>query len=209
MGRLSAYADKARYSVQQLVNLEGKQVPYKVYEDAVSSVERLYTCMREEMPFRAQPPEEEPAGYMPEDAKDGQDEIKAVCRDGIYEFTLPVLLPKRNKRGHTLQALTMLITPKVKQLHEEEGRPRLEKGILCYEFVTDGTSGRRDYDNTETKTVTDIITRLFLHDDSPEYLYVYYFSTKGKPSCTKVYLMPPERFIGFLEEKDERVHPSG
>lgn len=67
--------------------------------------------------------------------------------------------------------------------------------IFCHQDTID--TGR-DYDNYDIKDMTDIITALFLIDDSPKYIDMYHTSRLSSQSCTWIHIIPCRDFCKFI-----------
>jgi hypothetical protein len=61
----------------------------------------------------------------------------------------------------------------------------------------------RDYDNVETKSVTDAVAFFTMVDDSPNHCSVYHCCATGNKSCTEVYVLPKEDFSEWLRLENE------
>lgn len=129
--------------------------------------------------------------------------IDIKCEDGILEITLPCLLPKRKQRRST----EFLIDPLYFTLSSyvcNHKVPHFKDCVLCFAHVYDESmpSTRiRDYDNLELKQLLDVVSSFVMLDDSGLLCDAYNTTEWGTTDCTRMTIMPKERFPKWLEER--------
>ena len=129
--------------------------------------------------------------------------IDIKCEDGILEITLPCLLPKRKQRRST----EFLIDPLYFTLSSyvcNHKVPHFKDCVVCFSQVYDESmpSTRiRDYDNLELKQLLDVVSSFVMLDDSGLLCDAYNTTEWGTTDCTRMTIMPKERFPKWLEER--------
>ena len=129
--------------------------------------------------------------------------IDIKCEDGILEITLPCLLPKRKQRRST----EFLIDPLYFTLSSyvcNHKVPHFKDCVVCFAHVYDESmpSTRiRDYDNLELKQLLDVVSSFVMLDDSGLLCDAYNTTEWGTTDCTRMTIMPKERFPKWLEER--------
>lgn len=129
--------------------------------------------------------------------------IDIKCEDGILEITLPCLLPKRKQRRST----EFLIDPLYFTLSSyvcNHKVPHFKDCVVCFAHVYDESmpSTRiRDYDNLELKQLLDVVSSFVMLDDSGLLCDAYNTTELGTTDCTRMTIMPKERFPKWLEER--------
>lgn len=129
--------------------------------------------------------------------------IDIKCEDGILEITLPCLLHKRKQRRST----EFLIDPLYFTLSSyvcNHKVPHFKDCVVCFAHVYDESmpSTRiRDYDNLELKQLLDVVSSFVMLDDSGLLCDAYNTTEWGTTDCTRMTIMPKERFPKWLEER--------
>ena len=129
--------------------------------------------------------------------------IEIKCEDGILEITLPCLIPKRRQRRST----EFLIDPLYFTLSSyvcNHKVPHFKDCVVCFAHVYDESmpSTRiRDYDNLELKQLLDVVSSFVMLDDSGLLCDAYNTTEWGTADCTRMTIMPKERFPKWLEER--------
>lgn len=129
--------------------------------------------------------------------------IDIKCEGGILEITLPCLLPKRKQRRST----EFLIDPLYFTLNSyvcNHKVPHFKDCVVCFAHVYDESmpSTRiRDYDNLELKQLLDVVSSFVMLDDSGLLCDAYNTTEWGTTDCTRMTIMPKERFPKWLEER--------
>ena len=128
--------------------------------------------------------------------------IEINYEDGIFEITIPRLLPKRKKWDSTeflLDPLYFTLSDYKRSHHF----PLFRHCTICFTHVYDETlckSRVRDYDNLELKQVLDTISAFVLSDDTGRLCDMYHTTEFGATSCTRITIMEKERFSKWFEE---------
>lgn len=78
-----------------------------------------------------------------------------------------------------------------------------EKVVICYFHRYTSRKWAIDYDNYDTKLITDTVALHFLIDDSPRYLCGYHESFKDNQNATNIWIIPVIQFPGFLKKLHE------
>lgn len=129
--------------------------------------------------------------------------IEIKCEDGILEITLPCMLPKRKQRRST----EFLIDPLYFTLNSyvcNHDIPHFRDCVVCFSHVYDERmpSNRiRDYDNLELKQLLDVVSSFVMLDDSGLLCDAYNTTEWGERDCTRMTIMPKERFPKWLEQR--------
>ena len=129
--------------------------------------------------------------------------IEINYEDGVFEITIPRLLPKRKKWGRTeflLDPLYFTLSD-YKRTHHF---PLFRHCTICFTHVYDENLGKsrvRDYDNLELKQVLDTISAFALSDDTGRLCDMYHTTAFGATSCTRITIMEKERFPKWLEAR--------
>lgn len=128
-------------------------------------------------------------------------------KQGWLYLSIPQLLPKKVKEygnSGSLNWLTEMLSKVFEQFLKQKYTYKYkEKCILVYRYVYSENIPNYswfDYDNLESRQVTNYIAEHFLFDDSPKYIDTYYTTgvTKNEHSFTEVYLVPKRQFNDFL-----------
>ena len=127
--------------------------------------------------------------------------IEINYEDGIFEITIPRLLPKRKK----WDSPEFLLDPLYFTLSDYKRThhfPLFRHCTICFTHVYDESlckSRVRDYDNLELKQVLDTISAFVLSDDTGRLCDMYHTTEFGATSCTRITIMEKERFPKWLE----------
>lgn len=140
--------------------------------------------------------------------------IKIEEREGIYEITLPGLMPKRKSRKGT----AYLIEPLYAALEKFVGEHRIVRHAhytVCFVLVYDRALSERrvrDYDNLELKEVLDAAAAYLMVSDSGLLCDAYQTTELGEADCTQVFVMDTERYpewyAGRKAAAREAINPS-
>ena len=128
--------------------------------------------------------------------------IEIKYENGIFEITIPRLLPKRKKWDST----EFLLDPLYFTLSDYKSThniPLFKHCTICFTHVYDERlhkSRVRDYDNLELKQVLDAVSAFVLTDDNGRLCDMYHTTEFGEISCTRISIMDKERFPRWLEE---------
>ena len=71
-----------------------------------------------------------------------------------------------------------------------------EKVVIWYEYMHSCHDELRDFDNIETKYITDIIAPYVIKDDNPNWCSVYHSGKEtNRDAYTKIRIMPERLFV--------------
>lgn len=124
-------------------------------------------------------------------------------RDGIFEITLPCLIPKRKLRQST-EYLTDPLTAALEQYMRAHHVQRYRHCVVCFSHVycRDLPERRiRDYDNLELKQILDTVGVWLLTDDGGLLCDAYQTTELGEADCTRMFIMEKPRFPIWLTER--------
>lgn len=128
--------------------------------------------------------------------------VKIRYEGDCIEITLPAQLPGRWKKSNS----EFLVDPVFFALSEftmVHRVPRLEHAVVCFRHIHDRPDGIRDYDNIECKLLLDVVAMFTLQDDNGSCCDVFHTTGLGKTCQTQVIVMPSERFVSWLQEKQK------
>lgn len=129
--------------------------------------------------------------------------IEIKYEGGIFEITLPRLLPKRKKWDRTEFLLDPLYFT-LSNYKRTHNFPLFKHCTICFTHVYDEKlrkSHVRDYDNLELKQVLDTISAFVLLDDTGYLCDMYHTTEFGATSCTRITIIDKEHFSKWLEER--------
>ena len=124
-------------------------------------------------------------------------------RGGIFEITLPCLLPKRRQRQST-EYLIDPLTAALEQYVKSHAVQRFRHCVVCFSHVycRDLPERRvRDYDNLEIKQYLDAVGAYLLTDDGGLLCDAYHTTELGESDCTRMFIMEKSRFPAWLAER--------
>ena len=99
-----------------------------------------------------------------------------------------------------------IIYPAMRKFFSGKDFIRYENCVLIFRHVYSRdrpVTYYRDYDNVETKSVTDAVAFFTMVDDSPVHCSVYHCCATGNKSCTEVYVLPKGDFPEWLRMEKE------
>ena len=134
--------------------------------------------------------------------------IKIEQREGMYELTLPGLMPKRR----STRGIEYLIDPLMAALERfasEHGVVRFPHYTVCFVMVYDRTLPERrirDYDNLELKAVLDAAACFLMESDSGLLCDAYHSTELGETDCTQMFIMDSRCYPQWYAERQERLH---
>ena len=123
--------------------------------------------------------------------------------EGWFSLRIPMLLPK--KRAGSTKYLTDFLYPAMRGFFAEKEPVRYRDCVLIFRHVYDRKRPerrKRDHDNIETKTVTDVVALYVMADDSPDVCSNYECSAVGDVERTEVYVVPAKDFTTWFLKKD-------
>lgn len=124
-------------------------------------------------------------------------------RGGIFEITLPCLIPKRKQRQST-EYLTDPLTAALERYVQTHAVKRFRHCVVCFSHVycRDLPERRiRDYDNLELKQFLDAVGAWLLTDDGGLLCDAYQTTELGEADCTRMFIMEKSRFPAWLAER--------
>lgn len=125
-------------------------------------------------------------------------------RDGIFEITLPCLLPKR-RQARSTEYLIDPLTTALEQYVKTHTVQRFRHCVVCFShmYSRDLPERRvRDYDNLEVKQYLDAVAAWLLIDDGSLFCDVYHTTELGETDQTRMFIMDTSRFPAWLAERE-------
>lgn len=129
--------------------------------------------------------------------------IAVHLEDGIFQVTLPRLLPKKRQRTSG----TFLLDPihyALEQYGEQHLLPHYQTCVVCIEHLYNDDLSQwclHDYDNNQQKQVLDMIALYVMADDSSPLCDVYNTVAPAPHTCTRISVMEKEQFLAWLAHK--------
>ena len=131
--------------------------------------------------------------------------IEIGYADGIFEVTLPRLLPKKKTRQSSL-FLTEPLHAALEQYAGEHPTPRFRECVICISHVYGHDLPDwclLDYDNLQQKQILDTIALYVMADDSGLLCDAYNTTELGDKDGTRIYIMEKGRFAGWLSGREK------
>lgn len=128
----------------------------------------------------------------------------------VTTIMLPQLLPHR-KGGHSSEFLVDPIFFALSEYAMANRLPKLERAVVCFTHIY-GPGAHvavRDYDNIECKQLLDVVAMFTMEDDCGSNCDVFHTTLAGPASCTRVEIMPVDRFPAWLEAQMGQKAVSG
>lgn len=119
----------------------------------------------------------------------------------------PELLPKRLKHNgedpYTYENLRQMYLPSIEAFFSDDSNKRLynERVVIVYTYYYKNNERKKDYDNYETKFMTDILSSNLLYDDSPVFCCVYQDYRQGTKTHTEIDVMPEREFLHWIQKR--------
>lgn len=141
--------------------------------------------------------------YLPQ-AVDTQG-IRIQQSEGMYEITLPGLMPKRKAR----QGAEFLFDPLMFALEQYVSGNRIVRFphcTVCFLLVYDRTLPTRrirDYDNLELKYALDAAASYLMYSDTGLLCDAYQTTELGETDCTKMFIMDTRHFPAWYAQRQE------
>ncbi len=126
--------------------------------------------------------------------------IAVCCKDGVFEVTLPGLLPKR-KPWQGAEYLLDPLGAALTQYARGHPLPRFQHCVIAFSHIYDRSLSERrirDYDNLELKQVQDVIAAFVLEDDTGALCDLYHTTELGEADSTRVSIMERGQFPAWL-----------
>lgn len=119
--------------------------------------------------------------------------VEVKSSDEIY-ITMPEICTKKKYSDRYLRdTLSEALSKTFKTPLMLKDRVVVFKYI--YQNIEDNQfNGESDYDNIETRSVINALTKFILFDDAPQYYQVFYCTEKGEKTMTTVSILTQERF---------------
>lgn len=133
--------------------------------------------------------------------------IKIEQREGMYEITLPGLMPKR-KSGRGTEYLIDPLMAALDRHVKEHGVVRFPHYTVCFVMVYDRSLPERrirDYDNLELKAVLDAAAAYLMESDSGLLCDAYYSTELRERDCTQLFIMDSRCYPQWYTERQERL----
>ncbi len=127
--------------------------------------------------------------------------IMVGCEDGVFEVTLPGLLPKR-KSWQGAEYLLDSLGAALSQYARGHPLPNFQHCVIAFSHIYDRNLPERrirDYDNLELKQIQDVIAAFVLADDTGALCDTYHTTMFGSEDQTCVSIMDREHFSAWLE----------
>lgn len=127
--------------------------------------------------------------------------IRVGCEDGVFEVTLPGLLPKR-KSWQGAEYLLDSLGAALSQYARGHPLPNFQHCVIAFSHIYDRNLPERrirDYDNLELKQIQDVIAAFVLADDTGALCDTYHTTMFGSEDQTCVSIMDREHFSAWLE----------
>lgn len=124
-------------------------------------------------------------------------------RGGIFEITLPCLIPKR-RQARSTEFLTDPLTAALEQYVRTHAVKRFQYCVICVSHVYCRCLPERrirDYDNLELKQFLDAVGAWLLTDDGGLLCDAYQTTELGEADCTRMFIMEKSRLPAWLAER--------
>ncbi len=125
--------------------------------------------------------------------------------EGIFEITLPSLLPKR-KQWKSTEYLLDPFHAALERYAKNNLIPQFQHCVVCFlhTYCRDLPERRvRDYDNLEVKQFLDVAASFLLPDDGGLLCDAYHTTELGDRDCTRMFLMESSRFPMWLARRED------
>ena len=123
--------------------------------------------------------------------------------EGIYELTLPGLMPKRKAR----QGAEYIIDPlmfALEQFVKAHAVQRFPHTTVCFVLVYDKNLPERrirDYDNLELKPILDAAAAYLMKSDAGLLRDTYHTTELGDTDCLRLFIMDTDRYPRWYAER--------
>lgn len=129
--------------------------------------------------------------------------IKIQESEGIYELTLPGLMPKRKGRQGTEYIIDPLMFA-LEQFAKTHSVQRFAHTTVCFVLVYDKDLPERrirDYDNLELKPILDATAAYLMESDAGLLCDTYHTTELGDTDCLQLFIMETNRYLQWYEER--------
>jgi len=123
--------------------------------------------------------------------------------EGIYELTLPGLMPKRKARQGTEYIIDPLMYA-LEQFTKTHIVKRFHHTTVCFVLVYDRNLPERrvrDYDNLELKPILDAAAAYLMKSDAGLLCDTYYTTELGKKDCMRMFIMDTDCYPRWYAER--------
>lgn len=171
--------------------LHEEEYEQELYSKYVTEAENMALEAREFVPLQYKRAADE-YRMMGSDLND----ISVEKEGEVLTIIIPRLLPHRTKQSASTKAyFYKTFCP---ALHEALKNMTVyeEKVVIWYEHMHSCHDELRDFDNIETKYITDIIAPYVIKDDNPNWCSVYHSGKEtNRDAYTKIRIMPEKLFV--------------
>ena len=129
--------------------------------------------------------------------------IEIQQRDGIFEITLPCLIPKRRQQQSREYLIDALMAA-MERYFDSHPHRWFRDCVVCFAHIyhKDLPERRvRDYDNLELKQILDAVGVWLLTDDGGLLCDAYQTTELDDKDCTRMFIMEKSRFPAWLAER--------
>lgn len=137
--------------------------------------------------------------------------IEIEQKNGVWQITLPCLLPKKKSRQSDLFLGDPLYVA-LENYTMKNRQPPLEQCVVCFchVYAWDRPLPQiPDSDNLQQKMVLDLVSLFFLIDDNGLLCSTHTMAERGEHTHTRVYVMAKERFPQWLAEHEKEREKEG
>jgi len=129
--------------------------------------------------------------------------IEVRENEGLYEITLPSLMPKRKARQGTEYIINPLMFA-LEQFVKSHTIKRFPHTTVCFVLVYDRNLPERrirDYDNLELKSILDAAAAYLMKSDAGLLCDTYHTTELGERDCMQMFLMDTDRYPQWYAER--------
>lgn len=125
-----------------------------------------------------------------------------IAKEGnTTHLVLPPILPEHERySGKGRKYISVVLREFIISALKGQPVTRYKQCVLVFEHQRQ-TAKKFDYDNLEYKTYQDAISDIFLEGDSINCLSLYQCFRLGEQNQTNVFIVKPEEFSAWIEEK--------
>lgn len=153
--------------------------------------------------------QESPAKALPKYQLDQeQAPIIFEMKGDVLKIGVDLLLPRKTSNHTTAKKYYDVLYEKPMEEYFSSHKFHIEPPlVIWYRHCYPDIKGKAvvDYDNMETKIMTDRITKFIGVDDAPQYISVFVSAAESFPARTEIYVMPQHTFLSIFEEHAKTV----